>query len=62
VTIPLKQAVRRHIERLSSSRSIFDEFQTRNFAEGSRFYFHVDNGRRYPDETGSVDPPVWPKN
>jgi hypothetical protein len=22
--------------------------------EGSRFYFDVDNGRRYPDDTGSV--------
>jgi hypothetical protein len=23
-------------------------------AQGSQFYFHVDNGNRYPDETGSV--------
>jgi hypothetical protein len=23
-------------------------------ADRSRFYFHVDNGSRYPDETGSV--------
>jgi hypothetical protein len=54
VTIPLKQAVRRNIERLSSSRSIFDEPQPRNWDAGSRFYFHVDSSSRYPDETGSV--------
>ena len=53
--IPLKQAAWRHIERLSSPRSaIFDLSQTEVSAEGSRFYFHVDNGSWYPDETGSV--------
>src|ERR1700676_4868985 len=53
--IPLKHAAWRHIERLSSPRSaIFDLSQTEVSAEGSRFYFHVDNGSRYPDETGSV--------
>ena len=53
--IPLKHAAWRHVERLPSSRSaIFDLSQTELLAEGSRFYFHVDNGRRYPDETGSV--------
>ena len=53
--IPLKHAAWRHIERLSSPRSaIFDLSQTEVSAEGSRFYFHVDNGNRYPDETGSV--------
>src|ERR1700730_13546223 len=53
--IPLKHAAWRHIERLSSTRSaIFDLSQTEVSAEGSRFYFHVDNGSRYPDETGSV--------
>jgi len=55
VTIPLKHAARRHIERFSSSRTgILDESQTGVLAEGSRFYFHVESGSRYPDETGSV--------
>jgi hypothetical protein len=50
--IPLKHAAWRHIERLSSPRSaIFDLSQTEVSAEGGRFYFHVDNGSRYPDET-----------
>lgn len=53
--IPLKHAAWRHTERLSSPRSaLFDLSQTEVSAEGSRFYFHVDNGSRYPDETGSV--------
>jgi hypothetical protein len=34
--------------------TIFDLSQTVLSAEGSQFYFHVDNGNRYPDETGSV--------
>jgi hypothetical protein len=55
VGIPLKHAAWRHIERLPSSRSrIFDPSQTEDLADRSRFYFHVDNGSRYPDETGSV--------
>jgi hypothetical protein len=53
--IPLKHAALRHIERLSSPRSaIFDLSQTELSAETSQFYFQVDNGNRYPDETGSV--------
>jgi hypothetical protein len=52
--IPLKQAAQRHIGRLSSIIDAFDEGRTGVSAEGSRFYFHVDNGSRYPDETGSV--------
>jgi hypothetical protein len=55
VAISLKQAARRHIERFYSSRTgIFDESLTGVLAEGSRFYFHVDNCSRYPDETGSI--------
>jgi hypothetical protein len=55
VAIPLKQAARRHIERFYSLRTgIFDESPAGVLAEGSRFYFHVDNSSRYPDETGSV--------
>jgi hypothetical protein len=52
--IPLKQAAQRHIGRLSSIIDAFDECRTGVSAEGSRFYFHVDNGSWYPDETGSV--------
>ena len=53
--IPLKQAAQCHIERRFSSKiDAFDERRTGVSAEGSRFYFHVDNGSRYPDETGSV--------
>ena len=44
--VPLKQAAWLHIERLE----ILHESQ----AELDRFYFHVENGSRYPDETGSV--------
>jgi hypothetical protein len=54
VTIPLKHAACRHIGRLFSRVDGLDESQTGVLAEGQRFYFHVDNGRRYPDETGCV--------
>jgi hypothetical protein len=30
------------------------EHRTEILAQGSRFYFHVDNSSRYADETGSV--------
>jgi hypothetical protein len=53
--IPLKHAAWRQIERLASSISdLFDEPQTELLAERSRFYFYVENGSRYPDETGSA--------
>ena len=55
VSVPLKQAAPRHVERFSSSRTrIFNESQTRALAKGSRFYFQPDSSIRYPDETGSV--------
>ena len=55
VAVPLKDAARRYIEPFASSRTgIFDESLTGVLAEGRRFYFHVDNKSRYPDETGSV--------
>jgi hypothetical protein len=53
VAIPLAQAARRHAERFASPK-LSGEFRTEILAEGSRFYFHVENGSRYPDETGSV--------
>jgi uncharacterized protein DUF6894 len=53
VAVPLKDAARRYIERFASLRSgIFDESLT-GVPAGSRFYFHIDNKSRYPDETGS---------
>jgi hypothetical protein len=55
VAVPLIQAARRHAERFSSPKpGMSGEPRTEILAEGSRFYFHVDNGNRYPDETGSV--------
>src|SRR5258708_1876657 len=55
VAVPLKDAARRYIERFASLRSgTFDEPLAAVRAEGSRFYFHVDNKSRYLDETGSV--------
>jgi hypothetical protein len=53
--LPLKHAAWRHLQRLSSpSSAISDLSQTEASPEGRRFYFHVDNGSRYPDETGLV--------
>jgi hypothetical protein len=54
VTIPLKQAARRHVGRFSSRMDGLDEPKPGVSVKGSRFYFHVDNGVRYPDETGYV--------
>ncbi len=54
VAVPLKHAAQRHIERYSSRIHVFDKPRTEVFAEGSRFYFHIVNGSRYSDETGSV--------
>jgi hypothetical protein len=54
VAIPLKQATQLHIERFSSRTHAFDKPGTEVLAAGSRFYFHIVNGSRYPDETGSV--------
>jgi hypothetical protein len=53
--VALKHAAWRHVERLSLSRSgMLDESHTEVLTERNRFYFHVDNGSRYPDETGSA--------
>jgi hypothetical protein len=54
VAIPLQQAAQRHIERFSSGIHVFEKPGTEVLAAGSRFYFHIVNGTRYPDETGSV--------
>jgi hypothetical protein len=53
--VALKHAAWRHVERLSLSRSgMLDESHTEVLTERNQFYFHVDNGSRYPDETGSA--------
>jgi hypothetical protein len=55
VAVPLTQAAQRHAERLSLPKpGISGEHRAEILAGGSRFYFHVDNGSRYPDETGSI--------
>jgi hypothetical protein len=54
ISVSLKHAAWRHIGRLSPGIDRLHESLGGVLVEGSRFYFHVDNGRRYPDETGSV--------
>jgi hypothetical protein len=55
VAVPLTQAARRHAERFALPKpGISGEHRTEILAEGSRFYFHIGNGTRYPDETGSI--------
>jgi hypothetical protein len=55
VAIPLAQAARRHAERFSSPKpGMSGEPRAEILAGGSRFYFHIGSGTRYPDETGSV--------
>jgi hypothetical protein len=46
---------RRQVERFSPPRTgPAGNSGTEGVVEGSRFYFHIENGKRYPDETGSV--------
>jgi hypothetical protein len=33
---------------------MIDESKTTDPVEQHRFYFHINNGSRYPDETGSI--------
>jgi hypothetical protein len=54
VTSPLKRAAWHHIERLVSKTEAHREPGTEVLAKGRRFHFHIGNGSRYPDETGSV--------
>jgi Domain of unknown function (DUF6894) len=54
VSGPLRRAAWHHIERLVSEIEAHGEPGTEVPASGRRFYFHIDNGSRYPDETGSV--------
>ena len=55
VATPLREAARRHTDRFASSRTgQSDESGTEALAGGNRFYFHICNGSRYPDETGTI--------
>jgi hypothetical protein len=54
MTTPLKHAAWRHIRRFPSRFDEFEQSQSGLLSRGSRFYFHVGNGNRYPDESGSV--------
>jgi len=54
-TEPLRRAARSHTEILAiPSDGAFDAPRAGMVTGGSRFYFHVCNGRRYPDDTGSA--------
>jgi len=54
-TEPLRRAARSHTESLAiPSSGAFDAPRAGMVTGGSRFYFHVCNGRRYPDDTGSA--------
>jgi hypothetical protein len=54
-TEPLRRAARSHTENLAiPSGDAFDAPRAGMVTGGSRFYFHVCNGRRYPDDTGSA--------
>lgn len=54
VTNPLRQAAGHTIEHLRSTIGARHEPAAELSADGSRFYFHIDNGTWYADETGSV--------
>ncbi len=55
VNVSLRHAALRHVGRLAPPQSKpFDQSQTEAAAERNRYYFHIENGSRYPDETGSV--------
>jgi hypothetical protein len=57
LSIPLKHAAFRHLDRIYPTRSdAFDVDPRTSSVEKSRFYFHINNGSCYPDETGSVFP------
>ena len=49
---PLVSATLRHIENFFGPAP--DDTGAENVAEGTRYYFHVSNGKQYLDETGSV--------
>ena len=55
VAARLTQAAQGRVSSLSSPRTdVAGESHTQGLVNGGRFYFHIENGKRYPDETGSV--------
>ena len=54
VTDPLRRAAEHNVERLRSTIGACHEPTTELSADSSRYYFHIDNGTRYADETGPV--------
>jgi hypothetical protein len=55
ITEPLRYAARCYLDRLHAEQQV-GEPQTAKPAEGGRFFFHIENGAKYPDECGSVFP------
>ena len=54
-TEPLRRSARSRTESLAiPSVGAFDAPRPGMVTDGSRFYFHICNGRRYPDNTGSA--------
>jgi hypothetical protein len=56
VTDPLGRAACCHTRGLSTPAAGALDRRMKNLTEGRRFYFHIRNGCRYPDETGLVFP------
>jgi len=54
VTDPLRRAAERNVEHLRQTIGARQEYATELSPGSSRFYFHIDNGKRYADETGSL--------
>jgi len=54
VADPLRRAGEHNVECLRSTIGACHEPITELSADSSRYYFHIDNGTRYADETGSV--------
>lgn len=54
VTDPLRRAAERNVELLRPTIDARQQSVTEPLPDSSRFYFHIDNGMRYADETGSL--------
>jgi hypothetical protein len=53
ITEPLRYAARCHLDRLNGGEQLGEPQMTKP-ADGDRFFFHIENGAKYPDECGSV--------
>jgi hypothetical protein len=54
VTDPLRRAAEYSVDHLRPTIGAHHEHATGLLPDSSRFYFHIDNGARYTDETGSL--------